>query len=227
MMHAIKRKRTLQKYIREWRRRSTKLIVLTGKRCAGKDVFAAYLKRKYPDIRHFRIAEAPILIARILHIPPERRVLHALFGVNRLLFPILGESAYKRRVAQILDKKNPHCALLQATRTKEEYDEFIRKRKGLLVGIVADPQIRFPRAQYDAGRKEEKRDERNMTFAEFMGDPKRETGEYSPIEREIDWIVKRAHFTIGNNFSERQPFFREIDRMMSLLGLRKRGGSQL
>ena len=55
-----------------------------------------------------------------------------------------------------------------------------------------------------------------MTFKEFM------QKENSPIERDADWIVKRAHFVLENNFKTKIPFEREIDKVMTELGFTRK-----
>ncbi|MBI2640830.1 MAG: hypothetical protein HYW91_03020 [Candidatus Sungbacteria bacterium] len=199
-----------------WKRQKTRLLVLAGRRKTGKDVLLSYVMRNYPGFRHYRIAEAPTLIARILGLASDRRVLHALFGVNKILYPILKESAYKRRVARLLDGEKPKLAIVEAARTKEEYEEFVRNRKGILVGITANDSIRYERALADAKKISEKRDEGKMSFNEFM------KKEYSLIEREIDWIVRRAHFVLDNSQNKKAPFYRAIDEAMKRLGFRKK-----
>src|SRR3989338_3988979 len=126
----------LKRAVADWRRQKVRLIVVAGRRKSGKDVFVDYVMRHYSGFKHYRIAEAPILIARILELPPDRKVQQALFGVNKLLYPLLGESAYKRRIARMLDREKPRFAIVEAVRTKEEFTEFVVKRKGILIGVV-------------------------------------------------------------------------------------------
>lgn len=199
-----------------WKRQKTRLLVLAGRRKTGKDVFLDYVMESYKGFRHYRIADTPALIAKILELPADRRVYHALFGVNTLLYPILGESAYKRRVAIMLDRERPRLAIVEAARTKEEYREFVEKRKGILIGVVADDRVRYERALQDAKVSQDKRDEGKMTFRQFMAK------EHSPIEREIDWIINRAHFVVNNSHYKKVPFYGAIDEVMKRLGFRKR-----
>lgn len=216
------KERNLKKVIAEWRRAKPRIIVLAGPRKAGKDKLRLYIKKNYRGFRDLRIVDAIVKIARVLEIEPERRVFHALFGVNHLLRPILGQSAYVRRVGRILDRERPELALVQAARTEEEYREFVLKRKGILIGIKADPKIRYLRAVADVKRLNEKKDEGRMSFKDFLGDPKKETGEYSPIEREISRIVSRAHYIVENNYETPALFYREIDKIMKILGVPKK-----
>ena len=141
--------------------------------------------------------------------------MHALFGVNKLLHPLLGESAYKRRVAKILDRERPRLAIVEAVRTKEEYEEFVVKRKGILVGTKADDLVRYGRSLADA-KKREKQDESKMSFQEFMA------RERHPTEREIDWITNRAHFILDNSHDKKTPFYGAIDKIMRRLGFKKK-----
>lgn len=198
--------------LRKWREQNVKLLVLAAKRKAGKDVFLDYVLRHYPGIRHYRIAEAPVRIAEILELPLDRKIQQTLFGVNKLLYPLLHESAYKRRVAKLLDKERPSLAVVEAIRTREEYEEFVVKRGGILVGITADNRMRYERARADAQKNKEKRDEGNMTFRRFMDREKVE------VEREIAWIVSKSHFIMDNSQNEKAPFYRRIDEIMSKLG---------
>lgn len=214
--------RKLEKVMAEWRRAKPRIIVLAGPRKAGKDKLRLYIKKNYRGFRDLRIADAIVKIAKVLEIEPERRVFHALFGVNQLLRPILGQSAYLRRVGRILDREKPSLVIVQAARTGEEYKELVLKRKGILIGIKADPKIRYERAVADVKRLNEKRDEGRMSFKDFMGDPKKETGEYSPIEREISSIVRRAHFVVDNNYHSPALFYRNIDEIMKFLGIKKK-----
>lgn len=201
--------------LRRWRRQKTRVIVLVGTRKVGKDVFLKYVLRRYRGIAHYRIAEAPVRIAKLLELLPERRVLHALFGVNALLYPLLHESAYKRRVAKLLDKEKPRRAIVEAVRTKEEYKEFVVKRRGILVGITADDRVRYGRALFDAKESREKQDEGKMTFKQFMDREK------SKIEREIAWITRNAHAVIDNSQDGKAHFYESIDKIMVKLGLKK------
>ena len=206
--------RQFRKAIGRWRRQRVKIIGVAGGRKTGKDVFVGYLTRHYPGFRHVRIADAPARIAKVLGLRPERRIFHALFGVNALLKPIIGESAFKRRAAMILDKERPRFAVVEALRTKEEYREFIIKRKGILVGIEADDRIRYERALKDARRNPEKRDEGKMTFKEFV------SKESSPIEREIAYIMQKAHIVIRNDYKVHHQFYQEVAKALKPLGLR-------
>lgn len=199
-----------------WKRQKTRIIVLAGRRKTGKDVFLDYAMKNYGGFRHYRIADTPALIAKILELPADRRVYHVLFGVNTILYPILGESAYKRRVAIMLDRERPRFAIVEAARTKEEYREFVKKRNGILIGVVADDRVRYERALQDAKVSRDKRDEGKMTFQKFMAK------ERSPIEREIDWIVRRAHFILDNSHNKRAPFYGAIDLVMKELGFKKK-----
>lgn len=199
-----------------WKRQKTRIIALAGRKKSGKDVLLSYVLRNYPGFRHYRIAEAPVRIAKVLELPPDRKVLHALFGVNALLYPLLGESAYKRRVAKMLDREKPRLAIVEAIRPKEEYEEFVTKRKGVLIGVTADDRIRYERAIHDSKGGGEKSDEGKMSFKEFMA------REQVPIEREIDWIVRRAHFVLNNNYKKRSPLYRDIDSVMKKLGFKKK-----
>lgn len=206
----------LKKAITTWRRQKVKIIGVVGKRKAGKDVFVDCVMKNYRLMRHVRIADAPLLIAKILYLPADRRVYHALFGVNALLYPILKESAFKRRAAVILDKEKPHLVIVEALRTREEYQEFIIKRKGILIGIAAADNIRYQRALKDARKQSEKQDEGRMTFKEFMAK------ESSPIEREIAYIMKRAHITIRNDYKTHHPFHQKIREVLAPLGLKRK-----
>lgn len=206
----------MRKLPSSWKRQKTRLLVLAGRRKTGKDVFLDYVMESYKGFRHYRIADTPALIAKILELPADRRVYHALFGVNAILHPILGESAYKRRVAIMLDRERPRLAIVEAVRTKEEYNEFVIKRKGVLIGIRTDDRTRYLRAGQDSKRKHRKQDEDRMTFQEFMAK------ERSPVEREIDWIVRRAHFVLDNSHNKKAPFYGAIDEVMKRLGFRKK-----
>lgn len=208
--------RVLSEKIVGWHKCSTRLIVLAAKRKAGKDVFLDYVLGHYGGIAHYRIAEAPVRIAEILELSPDRKIQQALFGVNKLLYPLLHESAYKRRVAKLLDKEKPSCAVVEAVRTREEYEEFVVRRKGILIGITADNKVRYERALLDAKSSKEKRDEGKMTFRQFMDREKVE------IEREIAWIVNKSHFVIDNSQNGKISFYRRIDEIMARLGFKKK-----
>lgn len=208
--------RKLKRALARWKKQKTRLLVVAGRRKSGKDVLVERVMRSYRGFKHYRLAEAPVLIAKILELPPDRRIQQALFGLNKLLYPVLGELAYKRRVARLLDREKPKYAIVEAIRPKEEYQEFVVKRKGILVGVRADDRIRYERALKDAQRSQEKRDEGKMSFKKFM---KRENVE---IERDIDWIVRRAHFVLENNYPTRAAFYKEVDGVMSLLGFKKK-----
>lgn len=204
--------RNLEKVIQEWRKKPSSLLVLTGRRKTGKDVLVEYVMRKYPIFKHYRIAEAPNLIAQTLELPLDRKIQQALFGVNKILYPILGELAFKRRVAKILDREKPKFAIVEAVRLKEEYDEFVVKRGGILIGITADDKIRHARGRKDAKTSLEKRDEKEMTFGEFMDREK------VTIERDIDWIVKHADFIIENSYTDKRKYYEAVDKIFKLLG---------
>lgn len=210
------KKGNLQKVISRWKKQKTRMLVVAAKRKSGKDVFIAYVMKNYPGFKHYRFADAPDLIAGILELPIERRIQQALFRVNKLLYPILGESAYKRRVAKMVDREKPKLAIIESARTKEEYQEFVVKRGGFLVGFRASDRVRYERALSDAGRKNRKQDEDRMSFKQFM------VKERSLIERDIDWIVNRAHIIIENNYSTPKQFYSHIDQVMAELGFRKK-----
>lgn len=209
---------SLQKIITAWHQQDIKVIAIAGKRRTGKDIAQDYIKGKFPRIAHYRIADAPAEIAKILRIEPSREIFHALFGVNKLLYDILGESAFKRRVSVLLREAKPPVALVAAIRTEEEFREFVTNWGGILIGLHASPEVLYERAKRAAGIGGEKSDEATFTFEVFMGDPEKGTGEYHPIEREIEGIVARAHFIVENNFSTLEPFHAEINEVMNRLG---------
>lgn len=211
----------LDEAISYWQEQSTKIILLAGRRGTGKDEVQKYILARYPHMPTYRIADGPTGVANFLRIEPTRAVQHALFGVNKLLYQILGESAYKRLVTMRLDEDRPAHAIVAALRTEEEYQEFVVRRRGILIGLSASPEVRFERARTRAQMgASEKNDEGTFTFQEFMGDREKQTGEYNPIEREIDLIVDRAHFIIENNFDMLDPFHAELAKAMSQLGLK-------
>lgn len=210
------KEKQLQKEISRWKKQKTRLLALTGKRKSGKDMFVDYIMKNYPGFKHYRFTDAPDAFARILELPIERRIQQALFKVNKLLFPILGESAYKRRVAILVEREKPKLALIEAVRTKEEYEEFVVRRGAFLIGFTADDRVRHQRALRDVRKKDRKQDEDKMSFAEFM------QKERPLIERDIDWIVNKSHVVIENNFSSPKPLLDLIDKLMKELGLKKR-----
>ena len=83
----------------------------------------------------------------------------------------------------------------------------------ILIGITADDKMRHARGVEDAKKSLEKRDEGKMTFEEFM------EREKVVIEKDIDWIVKRAHFIIENNYADKRKYYQAIDEIMKLLGI--------
>lgn len=214
-------KSQLQKTIARAKRSRVCIITVAGRRKAGKSIFVEYLKTQYPGFRHVRIADAPLAVTKVLGLPPDRQIYQALFGINTLLFPILKESVFKRRAAEILDREKPKHAIVEALRTEEEYQEFVAKRGGILVGINAHPKIRYQRTLSDARQSKEKQDEAALSFKEFIGDPHKKTGEYRPIERGVGRIIKRSHFILENN-STKTDFYGEIDEVMRFLGVKKR-----
>lgn len=205
---------TTRDMLEQWRARTPRLLVIAGLRKAGKTVAISYILKNFQPLSHIRIADAPFRIAEILKIQPSREVYHALFYINELLRPVLGEAAFKRRAAKILDEERPPLALVDAIRTWEEYDEFVRKRGGILIGIHADDAARHRRATGEAAIGE-KEDERSMSLEEFLAK------EQHPIEREIKAIVARSHILIENNHEDAPPFFDAIDLELGRLGLKK------
>ena len=202
--------------IKNWKKQKTRIIALAGPKKSGKDVFLNYIERHFGPIGHLRIADAPAKIAQVLELPPERKILQALFGVNAILRPVLGESAYVRRVGKILDRTRPRLAIVEAIRTKEEYEEFVVRRKGILVGIAASPDISYGRAVKDGKVRREKRDEATQTFKEFMDREK------LPIEKEIAGIVNHAHFVLPNSHKQKNAFYQAIDAVMKDLGIKRK-----
>lgn len=203
--------KNISREVTRWKKQGVRIVAVAGKRKAGKSVFVEYIKNHYPQFQHLRIADAPVKIAKILGISPERRVLHALFGVNDLLRPVLGRSAYLHRVAMILDKERPRFAVVEALRTDEEYKEFVKKRGGILLAFDADAHLRHARAV----RQHDKADERVMTLEEFI------EKDHSPLEKEIFNIIKKAHVVFENNYYEKHSLYRDIDFVMRKLGIRK------
>jgi len=213
-------KKLNKKKISAWKHLPVRLIVIVGQGKAGKDVLITYIKSRFRIVHHYRIADGPLKIIEALGLSPSRAILQKLFGVNALLYPILGESAYIRRVTHLIDSEKPRLAIVEAIRTKEEYEEFAKKRGGVLIGISAPDQVRYLRAFRDAHRREnrEKKDEGEITFKEFM---KRER---LPIERDIRWIVGRADFILTNDSDDYPAFYKKIDAVMRELGISKKRG---
>lgn len=209
------KKQNLQKVISRWKKQKTRIVAIAGQRKAGKDVLVRYILKHYPQFLHVRITEPTILIAKILELPPERRIMDTLAGLNKIFHPILGENVMKRRAARIIDRVKPKYAIVEALRPLEEYEEFVIKRKGILIGVTSSPEIRYKRAVADLKKSKEKKDEGTLSFKKFLEIDKQ------PMQKQIKWIVKRAHFVINNDYSAKD-YHARIEEIMEKLGVAKR-----
>ncbi len=161
------------------------ILGFTGEKLAGKGTVAAYLATKY-GAHLYRMSGILDDILKRLHLPIEREKQIKLVLALRGQF---GEDILARTLQQDI-REDPHpLIVIDGIRMPQEVTLFSKLPGFLLVSIRAPLQVRFSRSQ----NREEKQDERNMSFAEF----KRIEAE-SPTEKSIAALCRQAQVEIKN-----------------------------
>lgn len=166
------------------------IIGITGSIGGGKGTVVDYLKEK-KEFAHYSSSD---LLAEILE---ERKETIDRDGLNRVANelraanPVGGVPAetYKR----YLQDGSPANVIFEALHNEAEV-KFIQSIGGVVVGVTADPDIRYERISTRGSVKDD------VTKEEFIAQQKREEeGVGDPNKSNIFSAIKAADFVIQNN----------------------------
>lgn len=165
------------------------VIATVAEKGAGKGLFIEIVKKLLPDKKVVSVRFSDIWreILHLLNKEESRENISNLATAIRALFNDDGVlvDAMKQRLAEI----DAHIIVLDGLRKPEEIP-LVRSRKGILVYIVASPEIRFDRRRQHA----ETTDERGMSWERFLRQ------DAMPTEAAIRTIGETmADATIENN----------------------------
>ena len=178
------------------------VLGLIGKRACGKNIFAAYLKKKYrfKPLDYTRDVLAPIL--RKQGKPVLRENLTSLAMKLRRRY---GEDILTKRLCKKIKRRQ--SVVISGIRFPAETAYLHRtfKNSFKLIAMEADPKLRYERA-----RKRGLKGEKKLTFREFM------KLESLPTERIIPRTMEFADFVIANNKRPRD-LYKKTDSLMEKL----------
>ena len=174
------------------------VVVITGTIASGKGFAAEFFRKQ--GFEHHSFSNIIREIAKERKIPIDRKHLHAL-GLK--LRKESKTSILAQRVAQHLEGKRAHY-VVEGIRDLGELSFLKKKFNCVLIGVDADPHIRFERLK-KRGRKGD-----SKTFLEFL---KIDNSERKG-SGEVDRILKKADYLISNEGSE-QAFKKELKKALS------------
>ncbi|GMU25255.1 AAA family ATPase [Patescibacteria group bacterium] len=186
--------------------RSAYIIGLIGTNASGKTYAADYIVRTYGGV-HITFSD---YLARALEAMNMEKSKQNMIKMSIAIRKEFGEEALSRAVAHDVERMEEQLMLVDGIRRTGDLERFKTMKRFRLVGIDADPKIRFTRMR---GRRE-KSDDRNTAWEEFL------EKENAPTEITIPEVMKQADYRIDNNGTTKE-LEQKIDGILADLGIQK------
>jgi dephospho-CoA kinase len=170
------------------------IIGITGSFGAGKGVVVDYLVKnkgfKHYSARDFIKDEVmkrgmPMDRNSMIEVGNDLRAQHGAVYII--------ESLYNRAVADGAD------AVIESIR-EVAGAQFIKKHGGLVLGVDADPKIRYERA-FARGSETD-----HVTFEEWLDQEKKESNPNDPTKQDVFGALKESTFVVSNNGTPEELF---------------------
>lgn len=182
---------------------SNTIIGIAGMIATGKGTIANYLVEHY-GATTFRFSEILQEVLSLYDLEQSRQNIQTLSTMLRQSF---GENVLAKSLVKKTKNSTASLIVIDGVRRLIDTTELKTLANFHLIGVVADPQIRYQR-HLDRGRLA---GDREMTFAEFQQRDLAET------ELQIPSVVTSADYTIDNSGSH-EALYQQIDAMMAKIG---------
>lgn len=163
------------------------IIGITGSFGAGKGAVVAYLK-SHKNFSHYSASGFITEEVTRRNLPLNRdslievaNDLRATYGPSYII-----ESLYKRALAAGGD------VVIEALRARAEVEK-IKELGGTVIGVDADPKIRYGRAVARGSEKD------NVTYEEWLAQEQKETNPDDPTKQDVFGALKQSDFIVQNN----------------------------
>lgn len=161
------------------------IIALTGHPASGKGKAAGYLKKKY-QARTFRFSAILMDMLKRLHLEITRENNVIMSAGLRKYF---GEDILSKAMAEDINKAKNGVIVIDGVRRAADI-KYLKNRKNFyLVGITADPKIRYKRQLL----RKEKPDDAKKTFKKFLKEHK------SVSDKNVESLIRQADIKINND----------------------------
>ena len=190
---------------------SNKIIIgIVGEMGSGKSTVARYIKEKY-SASSYKFSDILRDILEKLSLPVTRDNLIDLFLV---LAPRFGEDVLAGPMKQAVDKDSSSYIVVEGIRRPADISKLQELPHFYLLGIHSDSKTRFARIH----ARQERSDDQEKSYQEFLEDHKRSTEIYAPE------MVENAEYQITNNQTTKE-LYREIDSVLESILKNKENNS--
>jgi len=180
------------------------ILGLVGQIASGKEVTKKYIREKY-GAQDCKFSTSLRDVLDRIEVPTSRENLQKLSTILRENF---GEDLLARVIAKDASKLDTDVVVIDGVRRLGDIKHLRELPNFFLVGVVADPKIRYERLIM----RNENEGDNKKTFEEFLKDQE------SEADREIPEVLSVAKKII-NNDGLLDELYRQIDDIMSdLLG---------
>lgn len=174
------------------------IIGITGAIGSGKDTVADYISEKL-KIPAFQISQPLKDLARDRDIEPLRE---NLIKLGNEVFQEKGPNFF---VEVLISKAPENLLIISGTRIPSVLEYMRNNYNLILLGVIADPEIRFKRSALRGKLGEAK------NFEEFMESERIENS--PPNAQRISECLEMADYTIENN-GDMQALFEKVDQFL-------------
>lgn len=181
---------------------SKPIIGLVGRIASGKGTIATYLHTKYDGVI-FTFSQ--ILKDELTRLSLEHNR-DNLIKMSEILRATYGEDILAKVIAADVKKVGAKLSVVDGIRRPADISHLSPLPGFVLVEIVAEAKTRYERLI----ARDEKSDDKNKTYAEFLADEERST------ETSIPEISKQATRVIDNN-GDLPALYRQLDTLVSSL----------
>jgi len=161
------------------------IIGLTGEKLSGKGTASDYLSTKY-GAKHYRFSKILDDIIKRLYLPKTRE---NQIDIALALRDKYGNEILAHVLKKDIENEKPALGVIDGIRYWEEYNILKNLPGFMLVYITASLENRYQRTM----ARNEKADEKNMSFEAFQKQEK------APTEVIIKEIAEKADYRIDNN----------------------------
>lgn len=179
----------------------SKLIIgLAGQIASGKDTVADYVKEKYDGVTVSFSQPLREILNRI-YLPIDRKHMSTL---AQILIDNFGSDVLSKTIANEIEKSDKKIFVLPNLRRVGDYEHLGANPGFRLVGIDADPKIRYERLI----KRSQNEDDRTKTWEQFQADAKLST------EVDIADLIKKSSVTLDNNGSL-EDLYKQVDKLIA------------
>lgn len=183
------------------------IIGLIGTNASGKSFLSDYIVQNYGGV-HVKFSEYLANVLKAMNMEGSKQNMIKLSIAIRNEF---GEETLSHAVANDVEHMDADLVIVDGIRRVGDLARFKAMDQFTLIGIDADPKLRFERMR---GRSE-KSDDQETTWESFMEKEK------APTEVTIPEVMKLVDHQIDNNGSKTE-LEQKIDQIMAEIGISKK-----